>query len=379
MKRTGPDYEWVDTPAKLLKTAEALGRVRVIGVDQESDSLFHYPEKVCLVQLASEDCTFVLDPLTLKDLSPLRPLFADPTIRKVFHGADYDVRSLHRDFGFEVHHLFDTQLACQFLGMAETGLEAVLRSRFQVTLNKKFQRADWSKRPLSREMVEYASLDGRYLIPLARMLEKELKEKGRLAWVEEECRHLARVRFAPASGAPLFMKVKGAGRLDPRGLAVLETLLRIREEEALRLDIPPFKVLRNEVLLALAEKRPQTLKELTALKVMSPKETDRFGKILLNGIHRGMAVPEKELPRYPRSSPSPLPDRVRKRIARLKEWRERRAGELGLEPGILINNTLIEALAVHHPRGLKELVEVPGMKGWLVDHFGEELLQVLEG
>lgn len=255
MKPLISDYEWVDSPSALKKTVSVLSRVGIIGVDQESDSLYHYREKVCLLQLAAEGRSYVIDPLTLQDLSPLRSLFFDPSIRKIFHGADYDIRVLNRDFGFEVNNLFDTQLACQFLGMAETGLEAVLRSRFQVNLNKKYQRADWSQRPLPKEMIEYASLDGRYLIPLAHLLEEELRQKGRLSWVEEECRSLARVRFSPPSRTPLFLRVKGAGKLDRRGLAVLEELLRIREEEARKRDLPPFKILRSEILLTLAEKK----------------------------------------------------------------------------------------------------------------------------
>jgi len=129
--------------------------------------MYHYFEKVCLLQIATESVSYVLDPLALRDLSALKPVFSNPRIRKVFHGADYDIRSLSRDFGFEVENLFDTQMACKFLGLQETGLEALLRERFQVELNKKFQRADWSKRPLSRDMLEYAAMDGNYLIPLA--------------------------------------------------------------------------------------------------------------------------------------------------------------------------------------------------------------------
>jgi len=200
-------YEWIETPPRLEGVARILGQAKIIGVDLEADSFYHYFEKVCLVQIATESASYVMDPLALKDLSALRPVFSNPRIRKVFHGADYDIRSLYRDFRLEPENLFDTQLACKFLGLRESGLEALLRSRFHVELNKKYQRADWSQRPLSPEMVEYAAMDGMYLIPLARMLEKELKEKSRLSWVEEECLFLSKVRFAPPSHAPLYLKV----------------------------------------------------------------------------------------------------------------------------------------------------------------------------
>ena len=180
-------HEWIETLPQLEGAARILGQAKIIGVDLEADSMHHYFEKVCLLQIATESASYVMDPLALRDLSALHPVFSNPRIRKVFHGADYDIRSLYRDFRLEVENLFDTQLACKFLGLRESGLEVLLRSRFQVELNKKYQRADWSQRPLSLEMVEYAAMDGRYLIPLARMLEKELEEKSRLSWVEEEC------------------------------------------------------------------------------------------------------------------------------------------------------------------------------------------------
>src|SRR3990170_2499349 len=218
-------YEWIETLPRLEAAARILGQAKIIGVDLEADSMYRYFEKVCLLQIATESASYIMDPLALRDLSALHPVFSDPRIRKVFHGADYDIRSLYRDFRLEVENLFDTQLACKFLGLKETGLEAMLRSRFQVELNKKYQRADWSRRPLSPEMVEYAAMDGGYLIPLARMLEKELEEKGRLSWVKEECLFLRKVRFTPPSHAPLYLKVKEAFLLDPTSLAVLEALL----------------------------------------------------------------------------------------------------------------------------------------------------------
>lgn len=361
--------------------ARILGQTKTIGVDLESDSLYHYFEKVCLLQIATESASYVLDPLKLRDLSVLQPVFSNPGIRKVFHGADYDIRSLYRDFRLEVENLFDTQLACKFLGLRETGLEAMLRSRFQVELNKKFQRADWSRRPFPQEMVEYAAMDARYLIPLARMLERELEEKGRLAWVEEECRLMAKVRFMPPNHAPLFLKAKGAAHLDPRGLAVLEALLQFREAQAQKADLPPFKVLGNEPLLELAIKKPLTLEELETGKALSQKQIDRYGRQLLREIDRAMAIPDENLPVYPRELRPDLPSAVRKRIKAIKNWRELRAKELEMEPGILMNNALITVLALKNTRSLKEMEEIQGLKKWQHAHFGREILiaQTSEG
>ena len=367
-------YEWIETLPRLEEVARILGQAKIIGVDLEADSLYHYFEKVCLIQIATESASYVMDPLALRDLSALHPVFSNPRIRKVFHGADYDIRSLYRDFRLEVENLFDTQLACKFLGLRESGLEALLRSRFHVELNKKYQRADWSQRPLSPEMVEYATMDGMYLIPLARMLEKELEEKSRLFWVEEECLFLSKVRFTPPSHDPLYLKVKGAFLLDPRSLAVLEALLEFREAQAQKSDLPPFKVLRNEPLLELAMEKPLRLEELETGKVLSPKQIDRYGTRLLQEIHRAMAIPDEDLPLYPRGARPDLSSPLRKRVKALKTWRDMRAKKLGMEPGILLNNALINGFALKNPRSIKEMEEIPGLKKWLQDHFGREIL-----
>ncbi len=367
-------YQWIETLPRLEEAARILGQAKIIGVDLEADSMYHYFEKVCLLQIATESATYVVDPLALRDLSALQPVFSNPRIRKVFHGADYDIRSLYRDFRLEIENLFDTQLAGKFLGLQETGLEALLRNRFQVELNKKFQRADWSRRPLSAEMVEYAAMDSRYLIPLARMLEKELEEKGRLSWVEEECLSMTKVRFMPPNRGPLYLKVKGASRLDPRSLAVLETLLEFREAKAQKSDLPPFKVLGNEPLLELAVKKPLDLKELETGKALSRKQIDRYGAHLVREIQRAMDIPDKDLPVHRRVAKPGLSSPVRNRVKALKEWRDRQAENLGLEPGILINNNLINALAVQNPRSIKKMEEIPGLKKWLQDHFGREIL-----
>ena len=250
----------------------------------------------------------------------------------------------------------------------------MLRSRFHVELNKKYQRADWSQRPLSPEMVEYAAMDGRYLIPLARLLEKELEEKGRLSWVEEECQFLRKVRFMRPSHAPLYLRVKGAFLLDPRSLAVLEALLEFREARARKSDLPPFKVLGNEPLLELAMKKPLCLEELETGKTLSRKQIDRYGTPLLQEIHRAMAIPDKDLPVYPRAARPDLSLPVSKRVKALKIWRDMRAKTLEMEPGILLNNVLINDLALNNPRSIEEMNEIPGLKKWLRDHFGREIL-----
>ncbi|MGD9046228.1 MAG: ribonuclease D, partial [Desulfobacterales bacterium] len=268
-------YLKINSLPDLKKFAGQLEKQRIIGVDLEADSMYHFKEKVCLIQIATQQVTAVIDPLQIKNLSVLKPVFGRGDIQKVFHGADYDVRSLYRDFKININNLFDTELACRFLGFKESGLDAVLTKRYNVHLNKKYQRKDWSKRPLPEEMIDYAAADVQYLVPLAKSLQKELKQKGRLAWVQEECAYLSKVRPANNDTGPLFLGFKGAGKLNPRGLAVLEALLRLRKKIAQRQDQPLFRVMGNKSILTLAETRPQSIKKLLKTEALGSKQIDR--------------------------------------------------------------------------------------------------------
>ncbi len=371
-------YEWVGTLPRLEEIAQILSRTSIIGVDLEADSMYHYFEKVCLIQVSTELTSYVIEPLSLGNLAPLNPIFSNPRIRKVFHGADYDIRSLYRDFQIRVENLFDTQLACKFLGFKETGLEAMLRSRFHIDMNKNFQRADWSQRPLPVEMIEYAVMDGLFLIPLARMLEKELQDLNRLSWVEEECRLLSKVRFTGSRPDPLCLKVKGASRLDPRSLAILESLLQFRKTQAQKVDLPPFKVIRNESILELVRQKPICPEDLEAGNILSRKQIQRYGKPLLEEIQRAMAIPPENLWLLAHVPRPVLPSPVRRRVQALKTWRDAQAKHLRMDPGDFLNNALINDLAWKNPRSAQQIEEIPGLRKWLQDIFSEEILAVLQ-
>ena len=190
MKKKKISYKYISDFTSLSREVKSLLKEKVIGVDLESDSLFHYTEKICLLQISTNKKNLLIDPLAIKDLSHLVPVFANRNIRKILHGSDYDIRSLHRDFGIKISSLFDTQLAARIVGSAETGLASLLNEYFNVNLEKKYQKKDWSKRPLSDDMLIYGVYDTCYLIPLCRILEKRLIEKDRYAWFEEELRTL---------------------------------------------------------------------------------------------------------------------------------------------------------------------------------------------
>jgi ribonuclease D len=362
----------------LAAAVEKLAREKRIAVDLEADSMFHFREKVCLLQLASRKATFVIDTLQVTDLAALKPVMADAKVRKLFHGADYDVRSLYRDFGIEIQNLFDTELGSRFLGLRESGLDAVLRARFQIELNKQFQRKDWSRRPLPAEMIAYAAGDVAYLLPLASQVEADLKREGRLSWVLEECEALRGVRPQMETAAPLYLSFRGAGRLHPRHLALLENLLQLRRKIAAAKDRPLFKVFANKSLLALAQAQPATVDEIRRSGALSPKQIDMYGAAVLRAQEQAHKLAEERLPRYPRQTPPRLPPDVPAQVAKLKAWRDAKAQELGLDAGLLLNKTLIQAIAVQRPENIEMLALIPDIRRWRCRAFGREIVSQLE-
>ncbi|MBU1712892.1 MAG: HRDC domain-containing protein [Proteobacteria bacterium] len=359
---------------KALKDIESEKRV---GFDLEADSMYHFSEKVCLLQVASKKTAFVIDTLKLKDLSQLKPLFLRKDTIKIFHGADYDVRSLFRDFGIEIRNLFDTELASRFLGIKETGLEAVLRDRFNVKLEKNYQKKDWSERPLSEDMLNYALNDVRYLIPLSEILEKELEDMGRLSWVEEECEILCRVRSAADNGEPLFLKFKGAGKLSPRTLAVLEALLWFRREMAQQKDRPLFKIMGNNSILKLAETKPDSLKKIMNTDALSQRQLDIYGKDVIRVISKAVKIPGNMLPAYPRKKIPVISQAASNRIEAIKTWRDKKAIKLNIDPGLLLNKSLINIIGVKNPDDAAALGAIKEMKNWQRREFGEEIVRAL--
>lgn len=375
---TNNPCEIINTRRQLDSLIETLENEQVIGVDLEADSMYHFKEKVCLIQMAARKIQAVIDPLSVEDLSPLKPIFKRRDICKIFHGADYDVRSLYRDFRITIDNLFDTELASRFLGFTETGLEAILKKKYAVSLNKKFQRKDWSRRPLPPEMLAYAAEDVKYLLPLAESLRSELVQKNRLGWVTEECALLSRVRPICPNDQPLYLNFKGAGKLDPRSLAVLEALLRLRRRIARQKDRPLFRVFGNPSLLKLAHTKPVNSSQLEKTGAISARQISMYGRELIGAIQGALEIPSKELPVYPRKKTPRVSHVVAERVKALKNWRDRRAHQLAIDPALVCTRALISTLAVNRPLKLTELAAIKDMKDWQRKEFGREIIATLQ-
>lgn len=367
-------FEFVDTPSGLEVILKALRGADAIAVDLEADSMFHFKEKVCLIQIASLDHLFIVDPIRVKDLSILKPLFGNHRIKKVFHGSDYDVRSLFRDFDIVIHNLFDTELASRFLGFQQSGLDAMLQTFFNVKLEKKYQKKDWSIRPLPEAMITYAAKDVHHLLPLAKLLKKDLSEKKRLAWVEEECDLLSKVRPNATKTEPLFLSFKGAGRLPPEDLAVLEALLIWRKRAARKKDLPLFKVIGSNTLLTLVRIKPRTREDLEKSRALSTKQASMYGRQLLEAICNGLKTPGDCLPIYPRTRTPRLPESKIRIAKKLKTWKDKKAADLAIDPALVLNKSQTMDIARVSPTDIRDLDDIASLKAWQVREFGEYIL-----
>ncbi|PIF02964.1 MAG: hypothetical protein CR990_00070 [Desulfococcus sp.] len=373
-----PGYMLIEKNEDLRRFAEQLARESVIAVDMEADSMYHFRERVCLLQVATPRFNALIDPLCATDIQVLAPVFANPRIQTIFHGADYDIRSLHRDFGIRVENLFDTQIAVRFLGFRETGLEAVLNREFNIQLDKRFQKKDWSQRPLPPEMLQYASRDAIYLIPLTRILEKRLKELKRLDWVREECRNLSEVRYPDTAHEPLFLRFKGAGRFSPRELALLEEILKARMKIARQKDRPPFKIFSNDTVIRIITRRPSTVQQVREAGILSHKQNGMYARHIAEAVQAGLAVAPEELPRYPHKKSRRTAPQVPDRVNALKKWRNEEADRLSIDPALICNKTLITAIARRNPGSASELTAIEELRGWQAEIFGDSILRILE-
>lgn len=372
------DYEYIDTPERLRAAVERLRTEPLLGMDTEAAGYHRYLDRISLIQISTRAETVLIDPLALADLAPLGPLLSDATIESVFHDADYDLRILHRDLGFEVRGLFDTQIAAAFLGERQLGLGAVVEKYLDVKLPKAFQRADWAERPLSEAMKQYAAMDTAFLPALRDRLRSELQTRGRLGWAEEEFRRREATRWAEAEDErAAFMRIKGARDLPPRGLAILRELYDWRERVARERDQATFRVLGNPALLALSARPPRTLAALASVPGVGDGLLRRQGAEILEAIRRGLAVPEAELPRFPPARRWERDAELEARTERLKAARTARAEELGLDAGFLMARGLLEEIARRSPATREELAQVPEVRAWQVEALGDALLAAL--
>lgn len=364
---------WVDEPAALAALCERARQSGQVAIDTEADSLHSYFHKLCLVQLSFDGAHALVDPLALgrENLRPLALLLADSAVRKLLHGADYDLRVLDRDLGARVVNVRDTQVAAQLLGEPQTGLAALAGKLLDVALDKKFQRADWGERPLSAEARAYAAGDTAFLAGLGAALSAKLAERGRLAWWEEECASLEAIRWEPPEPDPLaFERIKGSRALRGAARDRLAALFAWRETRAAGDDVPPFKILQAEALVTLAADPPADLEALASIRGVGRSTVRRFGRELLAVTATPPAAPDRlAKDRF-------VVDREREgRFKRLRAVRDEVAAGLAIDGGVLAPRAALEAVADRLPADEASLADCLG-RGWRASVLAPFLLPV---
>ena len=363
------------------RAAEGLLRARVVALDTETNHSHAYNFQICLIQLRTNSGEFIVDPLAVKDLSLLGQALEDGSILKVIHSAENDLLWLNQDFGFTCESLFDTEVSGRLLGAPRSNLGAMVKQYLDVDLPKSrtLQRSDWSERPLTPAQLEYAANDVRYLTSLAVAVKKNLEALGRAEWAQEEFRRVQQVRYeatTPAEDA--FLRVKGSQHLDPRQLAVLRELYALREEEAERLDWPPFRVMNNETLIALAQCPSQSGRGARSLQMANarlPQDTSSwFVGEIADAINRGWSGSEFHRQRVVYGAETRT-DEQNNRFKALRALFANRAAMLGMDASLLWPSASLERLATEPESWRRELLDdtVPEVRQWQRREFGDDL------
>ncbi|MCA9779796.1 MAG: HRDC domain-containing protein [Candidatus Eremiobacteraeota bacterium] len=366
---------WVDTPTALKQAiSESKGAER-IALDAEMDSYFVYKTKLCLVQMSVEDRDYLIDPLSLSDLTPLNELTENPDIIKVFHAGENDVPYFRsREVRFK--NIFDTHIAAKFLELSSKSLGGLVELYFDVVLAKDQSRADWRIRPLPEEQVEYARQDTQYLCPLAERLWDELKEadaskEARQTFAGLEELDLRVKEFDPDGWA----RIKGSKELSPSHRTVLKELFACRERLAEEEDLALFRIAHNGALLSLARKRFQTVDQLKGW-AKSPTLKKNAG-VLLEAMERGREAGPIPFPSPRGRHGNDWSKEDEKVFEVLRKWRNEESEKKGVEPSRIFSNRQLKNVARERPKDSKSLAKVDGLEPWKLEEYGAEVIRLV--
>jgi ribonuclease D len=370
--------EYLDTAATVSGWMSSIGGSKLVAVDTEGASFHRFVDRIYLLQISTREKTAVVDPLPIGVPKELGALVEDPSVEIVFHDADYDLRLLQQDYGWQIRNVFDTRVAAQLMGIRAFGLAALLERYFGLTLDKKHQRADWSMRPLTKDMLDYAALDTMYLPDLRDRLKEALEGAGRWSWAREEFTRLEGTRWDAADDGTAFMRMKGARDLNRRELAVLRELVTWRNGVAGEHDRATFRIIGNEPLFEIIKTLPRDKATLGAIKGMPRGILESRASELVAAIERGLAVPDAELPRFPRAARWDRDPDFDMRVNALKTVRDAVAEKLDLDTGVLCARDRMEAVARAKPETLEDFDRIPELRRWQVEVLAPGFLEALK-
>ena len=374
-----PAVEYLEADNAVSAFLDRIGNASRLAIDTEGASFHKFVDRIYLIQLSTSDRHAIIDPLPIAAPAGLGKILEDPAVEVVFHDADYDLRLLHQDYGWHVRSIFDTRVAAQLLGITSFGLAALLEKYFDVKLDKKHQRADWSMRPLTKGMLDYAAQDTMHLLGLRDQLAGELKTKERWSWAQEEFRRLEGTQWGVEEPGMAFLRMKGARDLSRRELAVLRELVAWRDAVALKVDKATFRVVGNEPLFEAARTTPADRDALGKIKGMPRGIVERYAGDVLAAVQRGLAVPEADLPRFPKSKRWTRDPDFDTKVTRLKTARDEAAKRLEMDPGVLCSRDRMETIARAVPKNVEEVSALGELREWQVHELGAAFVAGLKG
>lgn len=370
-----PPAVYIEHDADFRQLIDRLATETLIAVDTESNSMYAYQERVCLIQISTRTADFIIDPLRVADLSALGPILANPAVEKVFHAAEYDLICMKRDYGFAVNNLFDTMWAARICGHKMLGLNRLLAEYLGIEADKSHQRDDWGKRPLSAEGLLYAQMDTHYLPALRDKLLAKLEEMGHLDEAYETFADYVHVSVSEKIFDPEgFWRLTHQRELTRRQWAILRELYLLRNSIAQHRDVPAYKVFADATLVALAKAAPTKASDLKRVNGLTSSNAQRYGHELLHTLDRGRRAP---LPQFPQRLPETDPVVVERFMA-LRDWRRSRAEHRDVESDVILSKDAMWALAFKDPHTLDDLQQIEGLGPWRVQTYGQEILDVLE-
>ena len=361
-----------------------------LALDTESDSLFRYAPRVCLIQITvpaapagtqtvldpANVVDFLIDPLRLRKLSDLGEVLTDGTTEVILHAAENDILTLQRDLRFRLRNLYDTQLAARILGRKGIGLANVLHEEFGVVSDKKMQRTNWGQRPLTSQQLIYAQIDTHYLPVLRARQIKSLEETGRWEEAQAAFRMLEKIEFRPPEPRTLW-QLKQIRSVEEKDLGVLQAVWAWRETFSMQVDRPPFKVLGESALILLSQERPRTLASLRAVPGVSERQVEWFGRELLAAVREGEQQPVPQRPASVRRSEVILNAAAKRRYEALRQWRTKTAAARGVDPDIIFSNETLQKISACRPKTLVELEKIPSVGRWKAQTYGATLFRLL--
>jgi ribonuclease D len=364
----------ITTPKELQDLVRSLLSVAVaVAVDTESNNQYAYQSKVCLIQLSTYSQDYIIDPISIGDMSELGKLMSATSIEKVFHGCEYDVVSLKRDFHYTFTNIFDTMYASRFVDGVMPSLADLLLQHFDVSLDKSHQMDNWGMRPLAEESLQYAQMDTHYLLPLRDKYYQKLDKMGCIDEIRDIFADIALLDPKDSAYDPDgFWKLVRPHQLSKRQMAVLQSLYQTREELAQEEDVPPSRVMENRTLVELAESLPTNRRELNTVRSLRPEIIRIYGDDILDAIERGHK--NKPPKNHPIAHNDPI---ISDRYVVLHQWRKEKAIQRSIESNMVMTKDVLWRIARIKPTSIEELMSVEGIGKWRIANYGEEILNVV--